>query len=110
MSLHKSLKPAPQWDLEEAKRIVINMLACYATKVYLFGSRAKGTMGRYSDIDIAVLPDEQLPVGLLSDIREALEQSNILYKVELVDLSSVSHEFKNRVISEGCLWKDYKNG
>ena len=105
MRLQKSPQPAPQWDLAEAKRIVTSMLASYSTKVYLFGSRANGTMGRYSDIDIAVLPDEQLPIGLLSSIREALEQSNILYKVELLDLSDVSSEFKSRVISEGCLWR-----
>jgi len=106
MSMHKDQKPAPQWDVEEAKRIVLNMLASYPTKVYLFGSRANGTMGRYSDIDIGVLPNEQLPTGLLSSIREALEQSNILYRVEIVDLSKVADEFKNRVTSEGFLWKD----
>lgn len=106
MSSPKNLKPAPQWDMEEAKRIVTNMLASYPVKIYLFGSRANGTMGRFSDIDIAVLPEEPLPIGLLSTIREELEQSNILYAVELVDLSKVSDEFKNRVTREGCLWKD----
>lgn len=63
-------------------------------------------MRRDSDIDIAILPEDQLPTGLLSDIRDALERSNILYTVELVDLSQVSDEFRNRVISKGSLWKD----
>jgi predicted nucleotidyltransferase len=106
MSLPKQSQPAPQWDLAEAKRIVTHMLAPHKTKIYLFGSRANGTMRRDSDIDIAILPEDRLPTGLLSDIREALEQSNILYTVELVDLSLVSSEFRNRVIIEGSLWTD----
>jgi predicted nucleotidyltransferase len=74
--------------------------------VYLFGSRANGTMTRYSDIDVAVLSRQSLPVGLLSTIREQLEDSQIVYKVDLVDLNEVSTEFKEKVINEGILWKD----
>ncbi len=63
-------------------------------------------MMRYSDIDVAVISKESLPAWLLSNIREQLEDSQILYKVDLVDLNDVSEEFKEKVISEGGLWKD----
>ena len=99
-------KTMPEWDLAEAKRIVLAMLKDHPAVVYLFGSRAKGNMTKHSDIDIAILPETILPVGLLSDIREALENSQILYKVDLVDLSEVTESFKTRVLNEGKLWTD----
>ncbi len=97
---------APEWDLSETRRIVLEMLTPYAVSVYLFGSRANGTMTRNSDIDVAVLAQEALPAGLLSKIREKLEDSQILYNVDLVDLSEVTQEFKDKVIREGLIWKD----
>jgi predicted nucleotidyltransferase len=59
---------------------------------------------RTSDIDVAVLPLEPFPSGLLSEIREALEESRVLYPVELVDLSTTTPEFRDRVLKEGILW------
>ncbi len=106
VKMHNKKRRAPQWDLSETRRIVLAYLAPYAVSVYLFGSRANGTMTRYSDIDVAVLAKELLPAGLLSKIREKLDDSQIIYKVDLVDLNDVSTEFKEKVINEGVLWKD----
>jgi len=97
---------APEWDLSETRRIVLEFLAPYDVAVYLFGSRANGTMTRNSDIDVAVLSKESLPAGLLSRIREKLEDSQIIYNVDFLDLSEVSQEFKDKVIREGIIWKD----
>jgi len=99
-------RSAPEWDLLETKRIVLELLTPYAVSVYLFGSRANDTMTRSSDIDIAVLSKKPLPAGLLSKIREKLEDSQILYNVDLVDLNEVSADFKEKVIREGIIWKD----
>jgi len=99
-------KKAPEWDLAEARRIVTSMLKNNPASVYLFGSRAVGKMTAHSDIDVAVLPKKSLPPGLLAEIRDALENSQIIYKVDLVNLSEVSELFKNRVINEGILWND----
>ncbi len=49
---------APEWDLSEARRIVLELLTPYSVSVYLFGSRANGTMTRNSDIDVTVLSKE----------------------------------------------------
>ena len=40
------------------------------------------------------------------EIREALEESCIIYKVDLVDLSDASEEFRSRILSEGVLWSE----
>lgn len=76
----------------------------HRARVYLFGSHARGEASRASDVDVAVLPRKPLPVGLLSAIREELEESRIPYVVELVDLSAAEPSFRKTVQREGVLW------
>lgn len=98
--------PAPEWDLAEARRIVLSKLRGYPVQVFLFGSRATGGAGRYSDIDIGILASAPLPAGLLAELREALEESRIIYAVDVVDLGEVPDAFRSRVISEGVQWNE----
>ena len=59
---------------------------------------------RFSDIDIAILPEQLLPPGLLLDLQDALESSEALYPVDLVDLSEAPAALRERVLAEGVLW------
>ena len=93
-------------DLSEARRIVLRGLAGRSARVYLFGSWARGEASRVSDIDVAILPMESLPVGLLTEMQEALDESISLYPVDLVDLTEVSDAFRARVLAEGVPWSD----
>lgn len=93
-------------DLEIVKNIVLSRLDSFKVKVYLFGSFATGKAGRTSDVDVAILPLEPLPISLLSEIREQLEESNALFPVDLVDLTETDSRFKERVLKEGILWKE----
>jgi predicted nucleotidyltransferase len=93
-------------DLSEVRRIVLRALAGRRARVYLFGSWARGEASRVSDIDVAILPKESLPVGLLTEIQEALDESLSLYPVDLVDLTAASGAFRARVLAEGLLWSD----
>jgi len=72
--------------------------------VYLFGSWARGSGSRISDIDVAIDASGPLPRGLLAGLREALEESDVLYQVDLVDLSEAPPALRHRVESEGVLW------
>ena len=90
--------------LAEVKRIVLGGLKGHRAKVYLFGSRATGEAWRWSDIDVAVLPLEPMPEGLLGEIREALEESHVPFFVDLVDLSHAEASLRRRVKREGVLW------
>ncbi|HET7292884.1 MAG TPA: nucleotidyltransferase domain-containing protein [Vicinamibacteria bacterium] len=92
-------------DLDEVQRIVLAGLAPHRAQVFLFGSRAEGRPARGSDIDVGILPLEPLPPGLLTDIAEALENSRVLYAVDLVDLSRVEPSFRERVAREGIRWR-----
>ena len=91
-------------DLAEVRKLVLAGLHGFHAAVYLFGSWAAGKAGRTSDIDVAVLPLEPIPRHVFSQIREALEESRVIYKVDLVDLSDTSEEFRSRILSEGVLW------
>ena len=91
-------------DLDQIKSLVLKELQGHDVQVILFGSRATGKAGRSSDIDVAVLPGGELPVGLLSQIREFLQESHVPFNVELVDLSQTDETFRKRVLAEGIRW------
>jgi predicted nucleotidyltransferase len=92
--------------LNQARRIVLNRLKGYNVDVYLFGSHARGDHHCTSDIDIAIMPLEPLRQGLLSEMREDLEESNIPQLVDIIDLSKAPREFTRTVIREGISWSD----
>jgi len=93
-------------DLDEVRRIICSGLRGYRARLYLYGSWAAGTEARASDIDVAILPMDSIPRDLLAELREDLEQSNVIYPVDLVDLSECSEDFRKRVLREGILWSE----
>ena len=99
-----AMKQFVQEELDHVRRIVLRGLCGRRARVYLFGSRARGNEMRWSDVDVAVEPLEPLPEGLLSDIREALEESRVVYAVDLVDLSTAGAAFRRQVGREGIAW------
>ena len=70
--------------------------------IYLFGSRARGDAKPYSDIDIAIDGNSTLSKRL-SQVRFAIEESLIPYKVDLVDLSKAPY-LKEIIKKEGIQW------
>ncbi len=89
--------------LDEVRRLAVRELAGGA-EVYLFGSFARGTARRGSDIDLAVLPRADAAQGALSRLREALEESWVPYRVDVVDLREADPAFRERVLKEGVRW------
>lgn len=70
-------------DLETVRKIVLKHLKGYRAKVYLVGSQATGEARPKSDIDVAVLPLQPLPDLLFFNIRESLEESDVVRNVDL---------------------------
>src|SRR3972149_9009626 len=91
-------------DLMVVRQTVLKGLRSHPAKVYLFGSQVTGMARKTSDIDIAIWSEKELPDGLMSDIRQALDDSCILATVDLVDLSTSDPAFRQRVLKEGVLW------
>jgi predicted nucleotidyltransferase len=90
--------------LARVREIVLEALGGRPVRVYLFGSSVTGPVRRGSDIDVAVEAREPLPPGLLAGLRERLEESDVPYAVDVVDLRTVSREFRDRVLREGVPW------
>ena len=75
-------------------------------QVYLFGSRAAGRDTSVSDFDVAVWSEADLG-RMLSRVRERLADSNIPFKVDVVDLRTTSPAFSQKVRKEGVLlWQN----
>ena len=75
-------------------------------QVYLFGSRAAGRDTAVSDFDVAVWSQSDLGYTL-SLVREQLADSNIPFKVDVVELRTTSPGFSQRVRKEGVLlWQN----
>jgi predicted nucleotidyltransferase len=91
--------------VEQVKEIVLRALAPYPASIYLFGSRARGDATPTSDVDVAVEPHGELPVALLSELDEMLEESTVPYFVDVVDLRSADPAFRERVKGEGVAWR-----
>ena len=95
--------------LDEVKKIVCSHFDKKSVDIYLFGSWSKGKEKRTSDIDIGIICKEALPEGYFAQVEEELEQSNIPYKVDLVDMTDMLDE-NRRVFLEGAiLWRDCNN-
>ena len=86
--------------IEELKTLLISSFP--NGKIYLFGSRAKGNASPYSDYDIAIESNTSLRKKL-SEIKSIVEESQIPYKVDLIDLSKAPY-LKKIVQDEGILW------
>lgn len=78
----------------EIKNILFKFLDPQKDKVFIFGSRAIGNARKFSDVDIGVKSDKQINLLLLSDIKEAFEESNIPYTIDVVDFSNIAGTFR----------------
>jgi predicted nucleotidyltransferase len=85
-------------DLSADERaIVCDVLRTHlppGTRVWVFGSRATGTARRYSDLDLALEAETPLGLAVLADVVGALSESDLPYKVDVIDLRSVDPGFR----------------
>ncbi len=67
-------------------------------QIMLFGSWAKGTASKTSDIDIGILGKEKVPDNLMFKIRQEVEQIPTLRKIDVVDLNLVGEKFRHAAL------------
>ena len=100
-------KEAEKWAVEETRRVTRFILKGRNVKTWLFGSRATGNAGNFSDIDIALdAGGNPVPRDLLTLLSCALEESHIPFRVDIVDMHSVSPAVRKSIEMEGELWID----
>ena len=100
-------KNKPKRSVEEIVNDLLEELKKYnPKKVILFGSRAKGTYNKHSDIDIAV--DLSFPFREKRKLKEKLDRIAGIYTVDLVFLPSVEEDLKKIILSEGKILYEKK--
>ena len=77
--------------LEIVSRILADLLPGY--EVQAFGSRANGTAARFSELDLLVVSDVPLDYGLLGCVRDAFSESDLPFRVDVVDSATVDRAF-----------------
>ena len=85
---------------KEIKKIIFQFLDPKEYQVFIFGSRATGKARKYSDYDIGILGKKPVPLKVLGKIEEALEESDLPYKIEVVDFSLLPSDFKKVALSK----------
>ena len=90
-------------------QIVRDILKKYPFTFYAFGSRVTGTFRKFSDLDLCFFED--IPWNILSYIDEDFEESDLPYKVDVVDWKMCDEVFRSmiqkdlRIIQLGPLQK-----
>ena len=65
--------------------------------VYAFGSRATRRARKFSDLDLALVPEQALDWRVLAHLREAFEESDLPITVDVIDWTQAGPEFKKQV-------------
>jgi len=96
------MKP-PALDLRPGEwEIVRDLLRRHVPgrEVWAFGSRVKGTARPYSDLDLVLLGDQPLPLSTMADLADDFTESDLPFKVDLVDWATTSPRFRKVIEGE----------
>lgn len=63
-------------------------------EVWAFGSRAKWSAKPYSDLDLAVITDQPLPLEVSAALSDAFAESDLPWRVDVVDWATTSEAFR----------------
>lgn len=67
-------------------------------EIRVMGSRVTGRAKRFSDLDLVVMGEEPLALRTLAELRDAFDDSDLPFSVDIVEWASASEAFR-RVIS-----------
>ncbi|HAT72137.1 MAG TPA: nucleotidyltransferase domain-containing protein [Elusimicrobia bacterium] len=86
----------------EQLRIISAILAVHAPGVEAraFGSRVNGSPKNYSDLDLALVGAAKLDSAVIGNLREAFEESDIPFRVDIIDWHSISKEFQTIILNK----------
>jgi len=94
-------------DLNNAHRaLVLAILRAHlppGAKVYVFGSRALGRAKAYSDLDLAIDAGRPLSLDESAALAEAFSNSDLPWKVDVVDWRTIEDRFRRIIEAERTL-------
>jgi predicted nucleotidyltransferase len=80
---------------ERHLKIIQDILKKYPYRFYIFGSRSRGDNKKFSDLDLGYTSNVDWKT--LIKLEEEFEESDIPYKVDLVNLDKSSAEFRESI-------------
>ena len=93
---------------DEQKELILSAIRSRLPKgrVLVFGSRVRGDFKKYSDLDIALSLTDHSKIKLsdLSLIEEQLSNSNLPFKVDIIDFNAVDSTFQELIQKNSIIW------
>lgn len=75
-------------------------------EVRAFGSRVTGNGKPFSDLDLAIMGDEPLSLETRARLEEAFSESELPWKVDVLDWAHTDMTFQNIIHNSGILFHD----
>jgi len=84
---------------EQQKKKILTILERYVpdAEVWAFGSRVDGNPKTYSDLDLLVVGKDKMSINSMGELREAFQESDLPFRVDLVDWHRISPEFRSLI-------------
>ncbi|WP_108645789.1 nucleotidyltransferase family protein [Polynucleobacter rarus] len=88
-------------------KIIEEILITFAPnqEVLAFGSRAKFLAKPYSDLDLALKGEMPLNLSSVVDLKEAFSNSDLTFKVDIVQWENISEAFREIISKNSVLIK-----
>lgn len=81
---------------------VLRVFAPEGRKIFAFGSRVTGhRLKQFSDLDLCIMGDSPMADRDMSDLKDALSNSNLTIRVDVVDWAATKPSFQ-AIIKENC--------
>lgn len=97
------MQPEIQISTDELQIIkgILQQALPQQAKIWIFGSRATGKAKRYSDADLAIdINGKNLDLQTLGILDVLFEESDLPWKVDIVDYNNVSTNFRSIIDNE----------
>jgi predicted nucleotidyltransferase len=92
---HSPSVEAAELDLDTVKAILHAHVP--GREVWAFGSRARRAAKPYSDLDLVIMGDAPLSLDALAALNEAFAESDLPWKVDVVDWARLGDAFRRIV-------------
>ncbi len=63
-------------------------------EIRVFGSRLNEDVKKYADLDMVIVAKEKIALKVVTRMKEELEESDIPFRVDILDWHEISNDFK----------------
>ena len=84
---------------DKEQRIIEDILDAYADSYafYYYGSRVKGNFEKTSDLDVLIKGQKEMPLFILSELKEKFDASYLPYIVNFSDYHNITPDFYDHI-------------